>query len=190
MTAFAPARSVSARWRSLESEGLDHVAIEVLQDRIVARGVAIGDRGDGAPYGVYYRLDLALDWGVREVALATADGRGLHLLTDGRGNWASGNGEPLPALQGCVDVDLAGTPFTNTLPIRRLGWTNDRPVELRMAYVPFDSFTPIVDGQTYACLEPGKRFLYQAADRSFQAELAVDGDGLVTDYPGLFTRIL
>ncbi len=129
-------------------------------------------------------------WGVRELAIGTADGRGLHLLTDGQGNWATGNGEPLPSLNGCVDVDLAGTAFTNTLPIRRLDWAAGQSRELKMAYVPFDSFQPVVDGQVYACLEPGRRFLYQASDRSFQAELSVDADGLVTDYPSLFSRVL
>ncbi|MDR4308154.1 putative glycolipid-binding domain-containing protein [Chelatococcus sambhunathii] len=181
--------SLTARWRSLDGEGLDHVTVEVAQDRLIARGAAIGARG-GAPYGVYYRIDMPRGWGVRELAIGTADGRGLHLLTDGQGHWATGNGEPLPALTGCVDVDLAGTAFTNTLPIRRLDWAAGQSRELKMAYVPFDSFEPIVDGQVYTCLEPGRRFLYQAADRSFQAELSVDADGLVTDYPSLFSRVL
>lgn len=189
VTAFNPPRAVTARWRSLEADGLDHVTVEAAVDRIVARGAVIGSRG-GVPYGVYYRIDCALDWGVREVAIGAADGRGLHLLTDGRGEWATGNGEPIAALDGCLDVDLAGTPFTNTLPIRRLSWEPGERRELRMAYVPFDSFEPIADGQSYTCLEPARRFLYQAADRSFEAELAVDADGLVTDYPSLFARVL
>lgn len=189
MTAFRPNRPLTARWRALEGEGLDHVAVEVAHDRLIARGTAIGARG-GAPYGVYYRIDMTHGWGVREVAVATADGRGVHLLTDGSGHWATGAGEPLSALDGCVDVDLAGTPFTNTLPIRRLGWSPEERRELRMAYLPFDNFEPVADGQIYACLEPGRRFLYQAADRSFRAELTIDEDGLVVDYPALFSRVL
>jgi hypothetical protein len=58
-----------------------------------------------------------------------------------------------------------------------------------MAYVPFDTFKPMVDGQIYRCLEAGRVYRYEAADRSFTADLTVDGDGLVTDYPGLFTRV-
>ncbi|WP_020180653.1 putative glycolipid-binding domain-containing protein [Methylopila sp. M107] len=190
MTAFRPPRPLTARWRSLETDGgLDHVTIEVAQDRLVARGAVVGSRG-GTPYGVYYRIDMTHGWGVREVAIGAADGRGLHLLTDGKGHWATGNGEPLPALAGCVDVDLAGTPFTNTLPIRRRIWSKGERAELKMAYIPFDTFEPAPDGQTYACLEPGRRFLYQASDRSFEAELAIDDDGFVTDYPSLFTRVL
>ena len=59
---------------------------------------------------------------------------------------------------------------------------------MTMLYVPFDSFAPVRDEQVYACLEPGRRFRYQAADRAFAAELTVDADGLVEDYPGLFSR--
>ncbi len=58
-----------------------------------------------------------------------------------------------------------------------------------MAYVPFDTFKPVVDEQRYRCLEQDRLYRYEAVDRSFTADLTVDEDGLVTDYPGLFTRI-
>ena len=58
-----------------------------------------------------------------------------------------------------------------------------------MAYVPFDTFKPVVDEQRYRCLEQDRLYRYEAVDRSFSANLAVDADGLVADYPGLFTRI-
>ncbi|MFD1704242.1 putative glycolipid-binding domain-containing protein [Methylopila henanensis] len=186
---FLPARPLTARWRSLEGDGLDHVVVAPEDGRVVFRGAVIGARG-GAPYGVYYRIDCDAGWRVRELALGSVDGRGLHLVSDGRGHWANGVGEPLPQFDGCLDVDLAGTPLTNTLPIRRRAWTPGETAELRMVYVPFDSYVPAVDGQIYTCLEPGRRFHYQAADRSFEAVLSIDSDGLVTDYPGLFTRVI
>ena len=190
MTAFIPVRPVTARWLSLDCGGLDHAVIAPEQGRIVVRGSIIGARGGVAPYGVYWRLDLDEAWRTRELAIGTTDGRGLHLLSDGAGHWANGTGEPLPEFDGCRDVDLAGTPFTNTLPIRRRPWEEGMRAETPMVYVPFDSFEPVVDRQIYTCLEPGRRFLYEAADRTFSAELVVDSDGLVTDYPGLFSRVL
>ena len=90
----------------------------------------------------------------------------------------------------CIDIDLAGTPFTNTLPIRRLNLTRrSGTAKLRMLYVPFDSFEPTVDGQHYTCLEDGRLYRYQAEDGSFTADLPVDEDGLVLDYPTLFRRL-
>jgi hypothetical protein len=41
----------------------------------------------------------------------------------------------------------------------------------------------------YRCLQPGRLFRYQALDRSFAADLSVDEDGLVIDYPTLFERV-
>jgi uncharacterized protein len=38
-------------------------------------------------------------------------------------------------------------------------------------------------------LQPGRLFRYQALDRSFAADLSVDEDGLVIDYPTLFERV-
>ena len=46
-------------------------------------------------------------------------GRAIELRADGRGHWAdAATGSPLP-LDGCVDIDIYPSPFTNTLPIRR-----------------------------------------------------------------------
>ena len=95
----------------------------------------------------------------------------------------------VPELDGCIDIDLAGSPFTNTLPIRRRDLGPDvGAVEFRMLYVPFQTFEPTVDEQRYRCQRPGL-YRYEAVDRSFAADLSVDEDGLVIDYPDLFHRI-
>jgi hypothetical protein len=76
------------------------------------------------------------------------------------------------------------------LPIRRLDLdAGSDPVTLSMVYVPFDTFSPTIDSQCYRCLQPGRRYRYQALDRSFAADLSVDSDGLVIDYPTLFERV-
>jgi hypothetical protein len=43
--------------------------------------------------------------------------------------------------------------------------------------------------QAYTCIEPNRRYRFEGLDTGFTAEIAVDDDGLVTDYPGLFERI-
>ena len=59
-----------------------------------------------------------------------------------------------------------------------------------MVYIPMPSLTPVIDEQRYTCIEPGRRYLYEAVDRTFSAELEVDEDGLVVDYPTLFRRLV
>jgi uncharacterized protein len=46
-----------------------------------------------------------------------------------------------------------------------------------------------IDHQRYTCLEPGRRYRYEALDGSFTREIEMDEGGLVVTYPGLFRRI-
>ncbi|WP_224405934.1 putative glycolipid-binding domain-containing protein [Afifella sp. IM 167] len=189
MSGFGPVPARIARWRPEEAIGLEHLELAPAASGVRARGTIIGGRG-GVPYGVSY--DIACDeaWRTRSLHLRTASGRSIDIRSDGAGHWTDAAGLALPRLEGAIDVDLAGSAFTNTLPIRRLGLqAGERSPDLKMVYVPFDSFEPVIDLQIYTCLEPGARYLYQAADRSFEAELPVDGDGLVIDYPSLFRRL-
>ncbi len=186
---FRPPRPVAARWQPVAAEGLEHLDLRPVDGGIAIESVLVGGRG-GVPYGCRYVLRLASDWTVRSFDLETTDGRSLRLRADGEGRWTDGGGARIDALDGCIDIDLAGSPFTNTLPIRRdPGLAAGKPRRYRMAYVPFDTFRPTVDAQIYTALEAGRRYLYEAADRSLTAVLSVDEDGLVTDYPGLFARL-
>lgn len=155
---------------------------------IVAKGAVIGARG-GRPYGAHYRIVCDGQWHMQEFFVALTDGRRLRMSCDGAGHWCDGDGKPVPAFDGCIDIDLAATPFTNTLPVRRCRLRKGDTRELRMLYVPFDTLVPAVDSQRYTCLEEADLYLYEAEDRSFAAELPVDRDGLVGDYPTLFRRV-
>jgi hypothetical protein len=182
-----PRRSV--RWRAISELGLEHLTLKQGEHGPIARGVVIGQRGNRA-YGVHYEVACGADWAVRQLDVETTDGARIALRSDGRGHWTDEAGTPLAAFEGCIDIDLAGTPFTNTLPIRRWDWTLNEPVEFTMLYVPFDSFAPVIDRQRYTCLRKGRLFRYQAAERNFEVELPIDEDGLVIDYPRRFERIL
>ncbi|WP_331372155.1 putative glycolipid-binding domain-containing protein [Sinorhizobium chiapasense] len=190
---FRALSSTTVRWRPLEGEGLEHLSLRALEATagaaIRAESVVIGEHG-GRPYGLRYLIDCDANWQVMSFLIETTDGRALHLLSDRQGHWRDLNGVALPEFDGCIDIDLAGTPFTNTLPIRRLKLSRKAgTAKLKMLYVPFDTFQPVIDGQHYTCLEDGRLYRYEAEDRSFAADLPVDEDGLVTDYPTLFRRL-
>ncbi len=186
---FRPLLPTVARWRSLEGEGLEHLNMTTTGHNINATGVIIGGRG-GIPYAVRYNIDCTSDWRVLHFLIETTSGLKLELQSDGNGHWTTMDADALPAFDGCMDIDLAGTPFTNTLPIRRLELTpKSGTAQLDMLYVPFNSFRPFRDSQCYTCLKEGKLYRYATTDRTFTAELPVDEDGLVTDYPTLFQRL-
>jgi hypothetical protein len=43
--------------------------------------------------------------------------------------------------------------------------------------------------QAYSCIELNRVYRYEGIFRNFTADLTVDEDGLVIDYPTLFTRL-
>jgi len=45
------------------------------------------------------------------------------------------DGRLVPELEGCMDVDISVTPFTNTLPIQKLGLAPTESPEVSVAYV-------------------------------------------------------
>jgi hypothetical protein len=130
---------------------------------------------------------------VREVDLVPSDRPRIDLKTDGQGHWFDRHeGRSLPELDGCLDIDISATPFTNTLPIRRIDWQVGQSETLKMVYILFPELTITVAPQRYTCLEKsesGAVFRFESLDSGFTALLPVDSDGLVLDYPGLFQRV-
>lgn len=180
-------RSV-AQWVPETGAGAEHVVLNETPRGVTAEGVVVGSRF-GTPYGAHYRVELARDWTVRRVLVALTDARTLVVSADGNGHWRDIDGKPLAALDGCIDVDISATPLTNTLPIRRLGLKNGERREIRVAYLALPALTIEPAEQAYTCIEPRRRYLYEGLFRQFQAELAIDANWLVEDYPTLFKRI-
>jgi hypothetical protein len=172
-------------WQGSDS-GLEHLDIRREGDAIRIAGVAIGAI-DGRAFGLDYRLVLDQVWQVREASVTTASGLSLGLEGDGRGGWRV-NGEPAPRLRGCIDIDLQATPFTNTLPIRRLALETGESDTISVVYINVPSLEIERLSQRYTALEAGRLYRFQGLDTGFQADLPVDADGLVLDYPGLFRR--
>jgi hypothetical protein len=176
-----------ARWEDWSGRGLQHVVLTERADAIIAEAVCIV--ADDAVFAVRYRIRCDAEWRCRELdveVIGTA--RTLRLRGDGRGHWDDGNGVRLAALDGALDVDLPITPFTNTLPIRRLGLAAGAAAEIAVVYVCAPELSVELDRQRYTCVEPLRRYRYEAVDGSFSAELEVDAHGLVLTYPGLFRR--
>ncbi len=183
-------------WRPWDEPGLEHLHVTFAAEGVRAVGLILRKLGT-AHLRCRYELETDAAWHTRKLSFAVMGsgetaGNRLALETDGDGNWRV-NGEAQAELAGCLDPDIQITPFTNTLPIRRLGLDAGASADIRVVYVPLPDLTPRPAEQRYTCLEKlgpkGGRYRYEGLFRDFTAELPVDSDALVADYPETFKRV-
>ncbi len=180
-------------WTPWSEPGLEHLHLQQIDEKIVADSVIIGIN-NRTPFRLWYEMVCDTDWTIKELGLILLGGHGksIKVQTDGQGHWSTISGDPLPSLEGCIDVDISATPFTNTLPIRRLALSPGQSVELLVAYVVIPELELKPDRQRYTCLGLGTQeglYRYEGLESGFSAELRVDSDGLVIDYQGLYRRV-
>ncbi|HEX4157660.1 MAG TPA: putative glycolipid-binding domain-containing protein [Rhizomicrobium sp.] len=174
-------------WKPENGDGLEHLVRDAGPDTISARSVVIGD-DEGNKFGLSYRINCTPDWSVREFQIVVAGGASLRLSALGQaGLWEKG-GLFVPELTGCIDIDIEATPFTNTLPIRRLMLAPGERRIIRVVYISVPSLRVHAAEQAYTRLAAPGRYLYESPASGFRAELETDPDGLVIDYPGFFHR--
>jgi hypothetical protein len=196
-------------WGRRDTSGAEHALVDA-HDGLYARGTALAV--DPIPYSCRYELRTDPAWTTahldvsaegagwaRSVRLELAAGR-WRTTTSEQGNLdavlsAAGHaGAGLPGaedpdrLYGAFDVDLGGSPLTNTLPIRRLRLLEAETGvahRLSVAWVLLPSLEVVQADQIYTPLGDNRvRF----ASETFSADLTVDDDGFVLDYPGLAGR--
>lgn len=184
------AAPIVARWSDWRGATIEHSALAQEVDRIVADSVFVS-AGGGDPYAVRYRIACDAAWRVRRVDVEVLGRRRrLVLNADGAGRWQDQASKPVPLLEGAIDVDLTMTPFTHTIPIRRLQLARGQSAELSVAYIRVPELTVGTDPQRYTCLEPGRSYRHDSLDREFAREIETDNHGLVVTYPDYFKRIL
>jgi uncharacterized protein len=177
------------RWQDWSGEGLEHLVLREGEDAVTADSTVLGT-DEGRRFAARYRIDCDSAWRVRrlEVSLLAEDVT-VQLSSDGCGHWTDRSGAPRPDLGGAIDVDLTATPFTNTLPIRRLHLADGQSETIRVVYVRFPDLRVTMERQRYTCLEPRRRYRFESFDSGFVRDIEVDTAGLVVTYPGLFRRV-
>lgn len=180
-------------WTPWSEPGLEHLHLLQRDGSILADSLIVGV-SNRMPFRLHYEITCDSHWDVKELHLILLSGnrKSMKIQADGEGHWFTQTGDPISSLDGCVDVDISATPFTNTLPIRRLALRPGQSAELLVAYVLIPEMELMPDRQRYTCLElnpGGGLYKYESMESDFKAELPVDSDGLVMDYPGLFHSI-
>jgi hypothetical protein len=175
------------RWASWDGSRTQELTLRHEHDGWTADGI-VRRAGDGG-LDTHFAVRVDGSWRTRHVLVfRDSDEPVLWLVSDGTGRWHEQSGAARPEFDGCLDVDLVCTPFTNTLPIRRLGLAVGEAVDIDTVWYDPDEATLIRDPQRYTRLAE-QRWRFDSRDSDFTAELAVDPDGLVLDYPTLFRRL-
>jgi uncharacterized protein len=180
-------------WSAWDGPGLGHLRLAVHESGVVADGLVLGVV-EGRVFRLAFDVRCDAYWCVRAARVGIlGEPPKVELLSDGEGNWTRPDGRAIAYFKGCEYVDISETPFTNTLPIRRLGLMPGESADISVAYFDGTELQPWPEPQRYACLEKeggGGLYRFESLDGGFTADLPVDSDDLVLDYPGLFKRII
>lgn len=170
-------------WRGLAQQGIDYCSLRRTGEGWLLEGTAITLLQDGRAMRAEYKIGCDRGWRTRRVSVESAVGsekNSMTLTVDPAGVWHTPT-ESLSGLRECVDIDLAITPATNTLPIRRLDLAIGQSRDVNAAWLKFPDLTLEVLPQCYTRID-SHRYRYQSGS-GFSAELQVDDFGLITSYP-------
>jgi hypothetical protein len=173
-------------WRPDQGEGVEEFRFRATDRGFAARG-NVAATLEGKPLDASYVVEIDAAWRTRHVRVEVKGGGTLEILSDGAGHWRRADGAQLPELDGCMDPDISMTPFTNTIAIRRLGSTLGAAAEIKVAYVLVPELSLRAAPQRYTHLAE-RLWRFDGLDIDFTADITVDQDGFVVDYPALFRR--
>ena len=186
---------VDVMWAAWDGRGLEHLRLTETEAGVRADSLMLHIGEDDRAFRARFVVECDKAWLVTRARVEVLEepSRVLDLGADGRGHWTS-VGTLTPALAGCLDVDIYPSPFTNTLPMRRLtGAVAGEPIAIDVAWIALPALTVRVDRQEYTLLAreaEGARWRFRAPETGFTVELATDRHGLVRDYPGIARRLL
>lgn len=156
---------------------------------IYDHGLAVGKTDCDIPFAMEYDLALTMGWDIRDVSVKSLlDDRAIRLVHRGE-RWYDGAGQHLREFDGVELVDISISPFTNTLPIKRLHFEGEQPQRVDIIYFDENRFSLGRLQQVYSQRDE-RTYRYQDVLRpDFVSDIIVDSDGLVVDFPELFRRV-
>lgn len=169
----------TANWRRLEDGGKETCRLLSVDD-----GWSLAGHVRCDAYDLTYRVDCMPGWQTRVATVAgTFQGKECNWTIKRSDDGWQLNGLPI-GLADCIDIDLAITPATNTLPIRRLALAHNTTADLSAAWFRPDNGGSLTRlNQSYSRLSEDE---YAYTSENFSTRLKVHRSGLVTRYGDLW----
>jgi hypothetical protein len=186
-------------WQRVVAPSLESVRLLFSEGRLRASGriiAATDQRTETEAFSASFSasVERAEEAGRLLLRTTTADEeRQVSLSRTEDGVWLvdHGHGAHRNAFDGAIDVDVSGAVTFNALPIRRLGLHREAgEYELPCVWVSLPDLTVTLVRQTYRTVsisEDGAVINY--SDQHITADLTVDSNGMVVDFPGRAHRI-
>jgi len=177
----------SVLWRALDRPGTEYSTLWKTRKGLLLDGTVCRVEKK-QPALISYRIRCDKKWRTNMVELKQNIGsveNKITLRVDGTEHWWA-NGEELPKLRGCTDVDLLSSPATNSLPIRRMSLHKGEFQRVRAAWVKFPEMSVQPLDQEYTRLG-ANIYRYRSAS-GFTTLIKVDDLGLMVSYPRFWKR--
>ena len=176
-----PASGHKASWTLADASHLSHVDLLWENEGWTANGVLGSENA-------HYVIRMSALWVVQQFLLfRDLDEPDLWLATDGHGRWGEMNGEHRTELDGCIDIDLQGTPFTNSILTHRLPLHVGHSSTQNVITIDTETLGVTVVPQMYTRVDT-HCWQYISLAQNKTVEVTVDEFGFVIDEPGAFSR--
>jgi len=176
-----PASGHRASWTHVVEPHSSHVDLLWENEGWTANGVLGSENA-------HFVIRMSAMWVVQQFLLfRDMEEPDLWLATDGHGRWGEMNGDHRTELDGCIDIDLPGTPFTNSILIHRLPLHVGHSSTQNVITVDIETLGVTVVPQMYTRLD-NHRWQYISLLQDKTVEVSVDEFGFVIDEPGAFSR--
>lgn len=175
-------------WTGREYYSLENCLINITTMGAEINSVIVGEYRKKI-YRVEYTIRTSQNWETQFFEIhGQHNNHRDHFIfeSDGNGNWKT-LGKASQQFQGCIDIDIPVTPFTNTLPVNRLKLEPGEERQIEVIYID------ILERQITRVKQKYKRiattaYHYENVPNDFEAKIEVDEMGFVVDYPALFVQ--
>lgn len=175
-------------WTGRAYYSLENCLVNTKEDGTEITSVIVGSY-ENALYRVEYQIKTNPDWETVSFEIKCQHDNKItsyNFQSDGTGNW-NNNGVPVANFKGCIDIDISLSPFTNTLPIKRLRLPLRKPEQIKVLYIDLLKKNIKAVQQKYTRLSD-TTYQFENVPNDFDAVITIDELGLVVDYPELFIR--
>lgn len=168
-------------WTNSEGDGASEVRLRWENEGWTAEVDLLADRATAV-------IRLSASWMVQQMLLfRDMEEPDLWLATDGRGRWGEVNGAHRTDLDGVVNVDFAGTPFTNSILIHRTPLHVGHSSDLHVLVIDVETLSVQKAAQRYTRVAE-RTWEYESLAQGQTVTVEVDEFGFVINEPGAFLR--